>query len=99
LWVCVFERKTVYVCLCICAHMLSCAIPTYSHIHTQPLIDELACDANDCAEDIGAECVAHANRTYYCDCSAVVPDIDNPDLVAGGETCDDVIDSKVYKCI
>jgi hypothetical protein len=60
-----------------------------------PAVDDSACDSNECAEDIGAECVAHANRTYYCDCSAVELDTDNPNLVAGGKTCDDVIDTKV----
>jgi hypothetical protein len=87
------------VCVCVCVCSYTSAFPrytySYSHIHTQPLVDETVCDTNDCAEDIGAECVAHNKRTYFCDCSAVVPDTDDPDLIAGGKTCEDVINVKV----
>jgi hypothetical protein len=58
-----------------------------------PAVDDSACDSNECAEDIGAECVAHSNSTYYCDCSAVVPDTNSSNLVAGGKTCDEVINT------
>jgi hypothetical protein len=92
---CVIERKGESVWVFVSAFLRNSY--THTHIHAQPLIDETVCDANDCAEDIGAECVAHTNSTYYCDCSAVVLDTDNPNLVAGGKTCNDVIDTKVYK--
>jgi hypothetical protein len=52
------------------------------------------CDTNDCAEDIGAECVPYNNSTYYCDCSAIELDFDDPDLIAGGKTCDEVINPR-----
>jgi hypothetical protein len=67
---CVIERKGESVWVFVSAFLRNSY--THTHIHAQPLIDETVCDANDCAEDIGAECVAHTNSTYYCDCSAVL---------------------------